>query len=96
MVLASVILQILFQTVYLPQKSISSVLPTAVVLLYSLTISINLKTETMQTQTITTTSNTRTIINLCIVAFFVSATISMVGKIGIHGIMINILDWQTM
>lgn len=50
----------------------------------------------METQTITTTSNTRTVINLCIVAFFVSSAIAMIAKVGINGLMMNILNWQSM
>lgn len=50
----------------------------------------------METQTITTTSNTRTVINFCIVAFLVSSAIAMIGNVGIHDLIKNILDWQTM
>ncbi|MES2286205.1 MAG: hypothetical protein V4547_10995 [Bacteroidota bacterium] len=50
----------------------------------------------METQTITSTSNTRTVINFCIVAFFVSSAISMITNNGIRGLITNILNWQTM
>jgi hypothetical protein len=91
------ILQILFQITFQQQITVSPAAAKEVVLYrQSLIIIINLKIEPMKTSSITSTSNTKTVIQACLIVFVIFGTASIINKVGIHHLMMNILDWQSM